>query len=77
MKLSTTLCLALVVAMCYFVTVESSPISKDEKKTDIASRQSGPVVSPPIPGESEDDDDDDGKIYSEYILCYLLMLNNL
>jgi hypothetical protein len=69
MKLSTTLCLALVVAMCYFVTVESSPISKDEKKTDIASRQSGPIQSPPIPGESaDDDDDDDGKLKDKILI---------
>jgi hypothetical protein len=62
MKLSTTLCLALVVAMCYLVTVESSPIQKDdvsESKKEVA-RQSGPVVSPDIPGQADDDDDDDG-----------------
>lgn len=63
MKLSTTICLALVVALCYLVTVESSPIQKDdvsEKKNEVA-RQSGPIVSPAVPGGSDDDDDDDGK----------------
>jgi hypothetical protein len=57
MKL-TTLCLALVVALCYLVTVESSPIQNDAKK-EVGARQSGPVVSPPVPGEDADDDDDD------------------
>lgn len=64
MKLSTTLCLALVVVLCYLVTVESSPIQKDdvsEKKNEVAARQSGPVVSPAVPGDDDDDDDDDGK----------------
>lgn len=59
MKLSTTLCLALVIAMCYFVTVESNPIAKDDKKNEVASRQSGPIQSPPVPGEDESDEDDD------------------
>jgi hypothetical protein len=61
MKLSTTLCLALVITLCYFVTVDSTPISKNdvsETKKEVG-RQSGPIVSPPIPGESADDDDDD------------------
>lgn len=59
MKLSTTLCLALVIALCYFVTVDASPIQEDAKK-EVAARQNGPVVSPAIPGETDDDDDDDG-----------------
>lgn len=49
-------------ALCYLVTVESSPIQKDDvsqKKNEVA-RQSGPVVSPAIPGDADDDDDDDG-----------------
>jgi hypothetical protein len=59
MKISTTLCLALVVTLCYFVTVNSTPIQKNdvsEQNKEVA-RQSGPVVSPPIPGESSTDDD--------------------
>lgn len=68
MKISTTLCLALVITLCYFVSVDSTPIQKNDvyeqdKETAIA-RQSGPIVSPPVPGESgddDDDDDDDGK----------------
>lgn len=62
MKLSTTLCFALVITLCYFfATVDSTPIQKnDVSETDKeVARQSGPVVSPPIPGESGDDDDDD------------------
>lgn len=61
MRLSTTLCFALVVALCYFATVDSTPIQKNdvsENDKEVA-RQSGPIVSPPIPGESADDDDDD------------------
>lgn len=61
MKISTTLCLALVITLCYFVSVDSTPIQKNdvsEQDKEVA-RQSGPVVSPPIPGESGDDDDDD------------------
>lgn len=60
MKLSTTLCLALAVAVCYLVTVDAGPV-KDvaQSKTELTARQSGPVVSPPIPGDSDDDDDDD------------------
>lgn len=62
MKLSTTLCLALVVALCYLVTVDASPIQSEEKKNEVSGRQTGPVVSPPVPGETdEDDDDDDGR----------------
>lgn len=61
MKLSATLCLALAVVLCYLVTVESSPIQKDDEKTEVTARQSGPIVSPAIPGDSEDDDDD-GKL---------------
>lgn len=72
MKLSTTLCLALVVALCYLVTVESGPISEvSEKKNEVSGRQSGPIVSPAVPGEAEDDDDDDGKS-----LKHSYMLNN-
>ena len=58
---STTLCLALAVALCYLVVVESSPIQTDvaESEKEVG-RQSGPIVSPAIPGDS-DDDDDDGK----------------
>lgn len=60
MKLSATLCLALVIAMCYFVTVESSPIAKDDKKNEVAaSRQSGPIQSPAVPGDDDDSDEDD------------------
>lgn len=63
MKLSTTLCLALVVTLCYLVTVESGPISEvTEAKNEVSGRQSGPVVSPAIPGEADDDDDDDGEL---------------
>ena len=66
MKLSTTLCLALAVALCYLVTVESSPVQIGDilqQKKEVA-RQSGPVVSPAVPGDTDedDDDDDDGKI---------------
>jgi hypothetical protein len=60
MKLSATLCLALAVALCYLATVESSPIQKDDvakTKKELA-RQSGPVVSPDVPGQTDDDDDD-------------------
>lgn len=60
MKLSTTLCLALVITLCYFATVNSTPIQKNdvsEENKEVA-RQSGPVVSPPVPGDSGDDDDD-------------------
>jgi hypothetical protein len=60
MKLSTTLCLALVITLCYFATVNSTPIQKNdvsEENKEVA-RQSGPIVSPPVPGESGDDDDD-------------------
>lgn len=60
MKLSTTLCLALVITLCYFATVNSTPIQKNdvsEENKEVA-RQSGPVVSPAIPGDSGDDDDD-------------------
>lgn len=70
MKLSTTICLALVVALCYLVTVESSPIQKDdvsEKKNEVTARQSGPVVSPAVPGDADDDDDDDGKAFINLI----------
>lgn len=70
MKLSTTLCLALVITLCYFATVNSTPIQKNDvsEQSKEAARQSGPVVSPAVPGESEDseedddDDDDDGKL---------------
>lgn len=61
MKLSTTLCFALVITLCYFATVDSTPIQKNdvsENKKEVG-RQSGPVVSPPVPGDT--DDDDDGK----------------
>lgn len=64
MKLSTALCLALVISLCYFATVNSTPIQKNdvtEENKEMA-RQTGPVVSPPVPGESIDDEDD-GKIY--------------
>lgn len=64
MKISTTLCLALVITLCYFATVNSTPIQKNdvsEENKEVA-RQSGPVVSPAVPGDSGDDDDDDGKI---------------
>jgi hypothetical protein len=61
MKLPTTLCLALVVALCYLVTVDASPIQSDDAKKEVA-RQSGPIVSPAVPGDADDDDDDDGKI---------------
>lgn len=69
MKL-TTLCLALAVALCYLVVVESSPIQADvsESEKQVA-RQSGPIVSPPIPGES--DDDDDGKALRMLLDCSL------
>jgi hypothetical protein len=60
MKLSTTLCLALVIALCYLVTVDASPIQNEDAKKEVSARQNGPVVSPAIPGEAEDDDDDDG-----------------
>jgi hypothetical protein len=64
MKLSTTVCLALVITLCYLVSVDSTPIKNDvdESKKEVA-RQSGPVVSPPVPGESADDDDDGEKIF--------------
>lgn len=63
MKLSTTLCLALVVALCYLITVDSSPIADvAETKKEVVARQSGPVVSPAVPGEADDDDDDDGNL---------------
>jgi hypothetical protein len=58
MKLSTTLCLALVVALCYLVTIDASPIQSDDAKKEVAARQSGPVVSPAVPGDTDDDDDD-------------------
>lgn len=76
MKLPTAVCLALVIALCYLVTVEASPIQKDDEKTEVAARQSGPIVSPPVPGGS-DDDDDDGSLSHEFnsqlitILCML------
>ena len=60
MKLSTTLCLALVITLCYLITVDASPIQNEDAKNEVAARQSGSVVSPPIPGDSGDDDDDDG-----------------
>jgi hypothetical protein len=63
MKLSTTLCFALVITLCYFATVDSTPIQKSdvsESKKEVG-RQSGPVVSPAVPGGGDDDDDDDGK----------------
>ena len=60
MKLSTTLCLALVIALCYLVTVDASPIQSEDAKNEVAARQNGPIVSPGIPGDSGDDDDDDG-----------------
>lgn len=71
MKLSTTLCLALVIALCYFVSVDSSPIQKDEiakTKTAVSGRQSGPVVDPPIAG---DDDDDDGECVEKICSWFL------
>lgn len=58
MKFSTTLCLALVVALCYLVTVESSPIQDVSETKKEVGRQTGAVVSPPVPGETDDDDDD-------------------
>lgn len=60
MKLTTTVCLALAVVLCYLVTAEASPIQKDDvagSKTEVAGRQSGPIVSPAVPGEADDDDD--------------------
>lgn len=78
MKLSTTLCLALVVAMCYLV--ESSPVKTDgvtQTEKEIA-RQSGPIVSPPVPGGSDDDDDDDGStffsVFANYFIYQSLVL---
>lgn len=64
MNLSTTLCLALAVALCYLVTVDAGPVKDvDEASKHLKARQSGPVVSPAIPGGSDDDDDDDdGKL---------------
>ena len=64
MRLSTTLCFALVIAFCYLATVESTPIQKNdvtENEKEVA-RQSGPIQSPAVPGDSGDDEDDDGKI---------------
>lgn len=71
---STTLCLALAIALCYLVVVESSPIQNDvhESKKEVA-RQSGPIVSPPIPGGS-DDDDDDGRRFLKNILDARLIM---
>lgn len=59
MKLSTTVCLALAVVLCYLVIADASPIQKEDgSKTEVAARQSGPIVSPAVPGETDDDDDD-------------------
>lgn len=66
---STTLCLALAVALCYLVVVESSPIQTDvsDPQKEVA-RQSGPIVSPAVPGGS-DDDDDDGRGFNIFVGC--------
>ena len=76
MKLSTTVCLALTITLCYLVTVNASPIVQNDSK-DVAEskkevgRQSGPVVSPAIPGDADDDDDDDddGKLH---LICLII-----
>lgn len=65
MKLTTTVCFALCVALCYLYTASASPIQTvDEAKeqSKAVGRQSGPVVSPgagQIDPDDEDDDDDD------------------
>lgn len=72
MRLSTTLCFALVVALCYFATVDSTPIQKNdvsEGDKEVA-RQSGPIQSPAVPGDSDDDDDDDDDGKEQIILLF-------
>jgi len=75
MKLTTTLCLALAIALCYFVTTDASPVKTDDvaqSKKEVAARQSGPIVSPAVPGETDDDDDDDddGRLLPQLIHSY-------